>query len=195
MKPTSDFTCAQCTIAEPYIPTWTVGRPSQTNMREVLKAHFKSWPMEAAGEIFRLSAGRTSPVLFSSESTRRQVGKIHDTLVSSESPVDIQRLVREARIQKASNLRRTAGIRVFDAGKTNQRNQAGYYGRHAWVTSCDSSSCVKHSGSRCIEVCAQKRFQTFAITFCGSVGNAGKLIETIYYWKLLELQIIKRSEE
>jgi transposase len=107
---TSDLTDGQWAFAEPLIPTWNVGRPRQTNMREVLNAIF-----------YLLTNGcgwRNLPHDFPPEGTVRDYfhrwrrdgtwDKIHDTL--------------------RAQVRVAAGIRGFDAGKKNQRYQAAYYG-------------------------------------------------------------------
>jgi len=129
---TSDLTTAQWEIIEPMIPVYTVGNKRKTNMREVLNAIF-----------YVLTSGcawKNLPHDFPPEGTVRDYfhtwqrlgvwDKIHDALrerlrvAAGREPTPSAGSIDSQDVKSAG----TAGVRGFDAGKKNQRDQASHHG-------------------------------------------------------------------
>lgn len=123
---TSDLSDAQWEVIEPLIPVWTVGRPRETEMREVANAIF-----------YLLTNGcgwRNLPHDFPPEGTVRdhfhrwkRLGiwdRIHDTLrekvriAAGREPTPSAGSLDSQGVKAA----RTSAVRGFDMGKKNQRD-------------------------------------------------------------------------
>jgi transposase len=157
----SDLTDAQWAILEPMLPPRIrSGAPRTTDFREVLNAIF--YLLENGCKWSAL------PHDFPPEGTVRDyfhqwrrsglLNRIHDALrrqireQAGREPEPSAGCI-DSQSVKAT---RTSGMRGYDAGKKNQRDQATHLGGHAGAGARGGSASGQHSGSRRGQTCVRK---------------------------------------
>ena len=128
----SDLTDSQWELVRPLIPTWKVGRPRKTDIREVLNAIFYLLTSGCAWENLPHDFPPEGTVRDYFHTWRRQGiwDNIHDTLrkmvrvAAGREPTPRAGSIDSQSVKSAW----TAGVRGFDMGKKNQRHQTAHPG-------------------------------------------------------------------